>query len=299
MHPRADASHEALPEDRRRFALDTRSAASGVYLWASTTSSRLLARTFEIHTVDFPIPFPLSEEERQELGLADEEVERVATERAVERGKHLVEARYGCLECHGADFSGGVMLDVAPIGQLLGPNITNGRGSRAEDFGPSEWDRIVRHGVRADGRPAAMPSGDFQLMSDQELSDIIAYVSTQPAVDNEVPAVTLGPLGKSLVATGQFPLSVDLIHSPTMPSTRRIHLRRRCPWSSAATWRVSARDVIRKISQGAQFQGATRAGCRRGTSRPTQTGSGLGATSTSLQQCLKGGAPTEPSCAYP
>ena len=105
------------------------------------------------------------------------------------------------------------MLDAAPIGLLLGPNITSGRGSRAEGFGPSDWDRIVRHGVRADGRPAAMPSGDYQLMSDQELSDIIAYLSTQPAVDNEVPAVTLGPVGKILMATGQLPLSVDLIQS--------------------------------------------------------------------------------------
>ncbi len=188
-------------------------AAGGFYLWASTTSSRLLARTFEIHGVDFPVPFPLSEQERQEPGLTDEEVERLATERAVERGKHLVEARYACLECHGADFSGGVMVDAAPIGRLLGPNITSGRGSRAEGFGPSDWDRIVRHGVRSDGRPAAMPAGDYQLMADQELSDIIAYLSTQPAVDNEVPAVTLGPLGKILMATGQFPLSVDLIQS--------------------------------------------------------------------------------------
>ena len=188
-------------------------AAGGVHIWASTTSSRLLARTFEIHAVDFPVPFSLSEKERQELGLPDEEVEGLATERAVERGKHLVEARYGCLECHGADFGGGVMLDAAPIGLLLGPNITSGRGSRAEGFGPSDWDRIVRHGVRADGRPAAMPSGDYQLMSDQELSDIIAYLSTQPAVDNEVPAVTLGPVGKILMATGQLPLSVDLIQS--------------------------------------------------------------------------------------
>ena len=171
-------------------------AGVGIYVWASTISSRMLARTFEVHAVGFPVPFPSSEEERVELGLTAEEAELLDMERAVERGKHLVESRYACVECHGTDFSGGVMIDAAPIGRLLGPNSTSGRGSRAEGFGPSDWDRIVRHGVRTDGRPAAMPAGDFQLMSDQELSDIIAYLSTQPAVDIEVPEVTLGPLGK-------------------------------------------------------------------------------------------------------
>ena len=42
------------------------------------------------------------------------------------------------------------------------------------DYEPADWDRIVRHGLLSDGRPAAMPSEDFQMMSDQELSDIIA-----------------------------------------------------------------------------------------------------------------------------
>ena len=188
-------------------------AAGGTYAWASSTSSRLLARTFEIHAVGFPVPFPSSEEERAELGLTADEAELLDMERAVDRGRHLVEARYACVECHGTDFSGGVMIDAAPLGKLLGPNITSGQGSVTAGWVPADWDRIVRHGVRSDGRPAAMPAGDFQLMADQELSDIIAYLSTQPAVDNEVPAVTLGPLGKFLMATGQFPLSADLIES--------------------------------------------------------------------------------------
>ena len=54
-----------------------------------------------------------------------------------------------------------------------------------------------------------MPSEDFEHMSDQELSDIVAYLRVQPPVNNEVPAVTIGPLGKLLLATGQIVMAYD------------------------------------------------------------------------------------------
>ena len=127
------------------------------------------------------------------------------------RGEHLVNARYVCVECHGNDFGGGVMVDDPMIGRILGPNITAGEGGRTAAFTPSDWDRIVRHGVRSDGRPAAMPSEDFQGMSDQELSDIVAYITSRPPVAATVPPVTLGPLGTVLMAVGQLPLSADRI----------------------------------------------------------------------------------------
>jgi cytochrome c553 len=62
-----------------------------------------------------------------------------------------------------------------------------------------------------------MPSQDFAPMSDQELSDIVTYIRTQPPVDSSVPPVKLGPLGKFLVATGKMPFAADVItnHNPT------------------------------------------------------------------------------------
>lgn len=192
-------------------------AGAGLYVWASATSSGLRSRTFEAHTVGFPIPFPLSGEELAESGLTAEEGQQLATERALVRGKHLVEARYACIECHGQDFGGGVMVDAPLLGRILGPNLTSGTGSRTVGYGPADWDRIVRHGLLRDGRPGAMPSQDFQLMSDQELSDIVAFLLSQPPVDNEVPPPTLGPLGKVLMAAGQLQLSADLIESHDAP----------------------------------------------------------------------------------
>jgi mono/diheme cytochrome c family protein len=188
-------------------------AVVGAYIWASVASGRVLSATHETHSVDFPIPFPIPPEEVTSLGLSEEAARELAQQRAIERGKHLVNARYACVECHGQNFGGGVMLDAFPIGSLLGPNLTLGEGSRTLTYTPRDWDRIVRHGVLPDGRPAVMPSEDFQLMSDEELSDIVSYIRTFPPVNNTVPPPSFGPLGKFLIASGQMEPSAAKIAS--------------------------------------------------------------------------------------
>ncbi|MSR06503.1 MAG: c-type cytochrome [Gemmatimonadetes bacterium] len=186
-------------------------AAGAFYLWAGSAANSKLATSYTVHAVDFPVPFPLDSAEVRKMRLRPEAAAKLAGERALERGEHLVESRYGCLECHGGGFSGGVMVDAAPIGRLFGPNLTTGKGSRTLEYHVADWDRIVRHGVRKDGLPAIMPSGDFEMMSDQELSDIIHYIRSFPPADNEVPPRTLGPVGKVLVATGKIVLSATVL----------------------------------------------------------------------------------------
>jgi mono/diheme cytochrome c family protein len=201
--------------------------ALGVYVWAGIATSRLRAQIFETHAVDFPIPFPIDPAEVTANNLTPDAARLLAQQRAVERGKHLVSARYACGACHSENFGGGVMVDAFPLGSLLAPNLTLGTGSRTADFQPRDWDRIVRHGVVKDGRPAVMPSEDFQQMSDQELSDIVSYIRSLPAVNNTVPASTYGPLGKVLVATGQIKFSAALIAAhptphPVQPPTETV-----------------------------------------------------------------------------
>jgi mono/diheme cytochrome c family protein len=174
-------------------------AGVAVYVWAGMATTRLRAQTFETHVVDFPIPF---------------DGDAAA---AIARGKHLVSARYPCTACHSDNFGGGVMVDAFPIGSLLGPNLTLGAGSRTADYKASDWDRIVRHGVLRDGRPAVMPSEDFKSMSDQELADIVTYIRSLPPVNNTVPAPAFGPLGKILVATGEFKFSAATIAAHPEP----------------------------------------------------------------------------------
>ena len=185
--------------------------ALGGYAWASFTASRKLSRTYAAHTVHFPIPFPLPEEAVRRLHLSPDSARLLARDQALQRARHLIESRYACTACHGRDLGGGVMVDDPAIGRLLGANLTGGSGSRTAGFRPADWDRIVRHGILRDGRPSLMPSVDFQHMSDQELSDIAVLVQSQPPVDKDVPRVSLGPVGKVLLATGKLVLSADAI----------------------------------------------------------------------------------------
>ena len=185
--------------------------AAAFYLWAGYASNQRLTRTFETHRVDFPVPFPLTAAELTAAGVTEDTGDVLALEHARERGRHLVQSRYHCVECHGANFGGGVMVDAFPMGRFLGPNLTTGRGSAVTGYTAADWDRAVRHGVLPDGRPSIMPAQDFLRLSDQELSDVIAYIQAQPPVDNEVPKSSLGPLGKILVATSQLPPPAEAI----------------------------------------------------------------------------------------
>lgn len=149
-------------------------------------------------------------------------VDAIAQERAIERGAYLARARYPCMECHGADFGGGVMVEDPLLGNLYGPNLTAGSGSVVASYTMNDWDRIVRHGIKPDGTPALMPSIDFFAMSDRELSDLVAYIRSLPPVDRPTRPSTLFLFGKGLVATGAFPLSADRLPDhqaahPTLP----------------------------------------------------------------------------------
>jgi mono/diheme cytochrome c family protein len=202
----------------------------GAFLWGKSTVGAKLGTVYETHRADFPMPWPLSDAEldtlRQEHAaaavppdaavppgsatppavdpLAGLDLNAIATERAVARGKHLLEARYGCTDCHGADLGGGTMIDAPVLGSLLGSNLTSGKGSRTLAYTAADWDRAVRHGVKPDGTPTIMPSESFGGMSDQELSDLVMYIRAQPPVDAAVALPTWGPVGTMLVATGKM-----------------------------------------------------------------------------------------------
>lgn len=165
-------------------------AALALYAVAARNTSLRLSQTFETHRIDLPLPAP-------------------GDAAAIARGKHLVEARYGCKACHGDDLAGGAMIEDPAIGIVLGPNLTSGPGSATASYDMAQWDRIVRHGVKPNGQAALMPSVDFFRMSDAELSDIVAFIRSVPAVDARVPAPKLGPVGKVLVALGKLPLSAE------------------------------------------------------------------------------------------
>ncbi|MBE2249989.1 MAG: c-type cytochrome [Myxococcus sp.] len=199
------------------------------YAWARSAATTRLTKKFETHRAGFPVPFPLTEAELAGLraeraapadagdagvevdALAGVDLAAIALERARARGKHLVESIYPCIECHGVDFAGGTMVDSPPVGRIFGMNLTRGKGGVVEKYTPADWDRMVRHGVKPDGTPTSMPSGDFVNMSDRELSDIVAYIQSMPPVDREVPRPQFGPVGLMLLARAEWPLDGERV----------------------------------------------------------------------------------------
>ncbi len=195
---RSTRSNRTLWKGLRWFGLLTLSAASAAVLLVWIGARARLDRKYETHAVDIPVPYPAE-------GLDA----KAALAGAIARGRHLVEVRYGCIACHGSDLGGATMVDDPALGSWFAPNITRGAGSRTRHYRMSDWDRIVRHGVKPDGRAAIMPSEDYVRMSDQELSDIVAYIRSLPPVDRRVPPPRFGPIGTVLLALGRLPLTAE------------------------------------------------------------------------------------------
>ncbi len=126
---------------------------------------------------------------------------------SIARGEHVMKALAKCGDCHGADFGGQTMIDDGAIGRLSAPNITTGRGGVAGAMSDADIERAIRHGVAKDGRRLIlMPSHEYQLMSDEDVGVLIAYLRTVAPVDRELPANRVGPLARALYAAGKMPL---------------------------------------------------------------------------------------------
>lgn len=125
---------------------------------------------------------------------------------SIARGEHVIKALAKCADCHGADYGGQVMLDNAPIGRLVAPNITGGNGSAVGSWTDADFERAIRHGVAKDGRRLIiMPSNEYQVLSDEDVGVVIAYLKTVAPVDRELPPISLGPVARGLYAAGKMP----------------------------------------------------------------------------------------------
>ena len=107
-----------------------------------------------------------------------------AVEGQLDHGEYLFNSR-GCMECHGADGGGHVVIDDKASGFFVrAPNITSGAGSPARFYTDIDWVRALRHGVKPSGEPLQiMPSSDYAQMIDADVAAIAAYVRSLPPVE--------------------------------------------------------------------------------------------------------------------
>jgi len=144
----------------------------------------------------------------------------VATDPAdVAEGRRLAVTR-GCTDCHGADLGGRAVVDDPAMGVFYATNLTAGAGGVAGQYELADWQRAIRHGVGADGRPLVlMPSFEYHPMSDGDLGRLIAYLTTVPPVDRPPEPLTLGPLARLLLSVGEIKLSARIIdHTAPRPT---------------------------------------------------------------------------------
>ena len=126
-------------------------------------------------------------------------------------GRYIVYGPGHCSDCHtrpdeyatlkvGAEpaLQGGLEFKI-PLGTIRVPNITpdsaTGIGRRTD----GEIARILRYGVRADGR-AAIPFMEFHDMSDSDLVRVISFLRSRPPVRHAVGEHELNWLGKAVLA---------------------------------------------------------------------------------------------------
>jgi mono/diheme cytochrome c family protein len=129
----------------------------------------------------------------------------------IETGRYIVYGPGHCVGCHtdrslapavreGATppLSGGYDFKL-PFGVVYTPNLTpdpvTGIGKRT----PAELARILRYGVRHDGR-AAMPFMEYHDMSDADLQAVVSFLLSQKPVHNEIPEREFNLVGKALLA---------------------------------------------------------------------------------------------------
>jgi cytochrome c553 len=142
-------------------------------------SSRIIARTYDVPLVALEAP-------TDSVLLAD--------------GQRLT-ALWGCAGCHGDRLAGELMFEQLFLGRIAAPNLTR----ILPLYSDAELERLVRHGVKRDGKSAfVMPAEFFYHLPDDQLGSIIAFIRTMPAAEGPEGGVKFGPLGRLLLVLGEF-----------------------------------------------------------------------------------------------
>jgi len=121
---------------------------------------------------------------------------------SIAEGRRLATIR-GCNDgCHGKGVAGGTFWSVPWVGTMVAPDLTRVAASHSD----AELERVIRHGVRKDGRSTwGMPSSMFHHLTDEDLGRIIAFLRSLPPANGPDTEVTFGPLGRlELMANPEY-----------------------------------------------------------------------------------------------
>lgn len=155
--------------------------------------------------------------EYAEVVELDEDFSVPSDAASIAEGERLARI-HGCYNgCHGEKAEGGVFFDDFAFGTMKAPDLTRA----VHTLSDAELERVIRHGVRADGSTVyVMPSDMFYNLSDEDLGDILAFLRSIPRSDGPDVAFRPGPLARVFLGFEQFePTAAAIDHdAPRLPT---------------------------------------------------------------------------------
>lgn len=134
----------------------------------------------------------------------------------IARGEYVANALAHCSACHGPasavqhhglaenlkDLRGGTNMDAGPFGMFRPANITQDRETGIGALSDGQIARVIRHGIDRHGRYAPLMGLAVGHMADEDLTALVSYLRTVPAISNRVAADEWGIVAKAL--SGEF-----------------------------------------------------------------------------------------------
>ena len=136
----------------------------------------------------------------------------------IARGRYLAFGPAHCSDCHAGlesravlaqggtpPLTGGMVFDIPP-GVIRVPNITPDRATGIGKFTDGQIARMIRYGVRHDGR-AALPFMEFNNMNDSDIVAVLSFLRSQAPASHAVEPTNLNWMGKAVTAFMLEPLT--------------------------------------------------------------------------------------------
>lgn len=147
----------------------------------------------------------------------------------IERGRYLAYGPAHCAACHTppeahaaldrgeeVPMVGGYEWQL-PLGTVRAPNITPDSETGIGRYSDPEIARLIRHGVKPNGR-VAVPFMEFQNLADDDLTAILSYLRSTEPVRNEVRPTTFNFVGKAVMSTLIRPIGPAVEPPVTAPA---------------------------------------------------------------------------------
>ncbi len=125
-------------------------------------------------------------------------------------GQRIYAVRNGCIDCHGEDLAGVLVMDDPAMGTIYGANITPFNLKKWSD---EEIAQAIRYGVHPTGRSLKfMPSFDYEALSKSDTAALIAYIRSVESVSKPSHENHFGPIARVLASLNKMPVMFPAHH---------------------------------------------------------------------------------------